>query len=96
MLINYIRQRNLSDEQNGYKGVPIGIVVALDKEHIGWSLCCPRDKWDKKLGLKIAENRAKLGKDIQNVFDNVCVRTFNRIERPLEFIQEKAQRYFKE
>lgn len=96
MLVNYIREKSEHDEILGYKGVPIGVVVALDKDHFGYSLCCPKDKWDKKLGKQIAINRAEQGKEIRDLLNKTCERTFSKIVRPLEFIKEKAQRYFKE
>lgn len=40
------------------KGAIRGVVVALDKDIIGWSLCSKRDVFNKKIGLSIALNRA--------------------------------------
>lgn len=43
------------------KGHPIGVVVAIkvgDKAKLGFSLCSPRDKFDRKFGDQIAINRA--------------------------------------
>ncbi len=55
MLIRYLRRKNKH---------PRGIVIALDSKHIGWSLCNPRDKWNRQRARMIAEARAKKGKHI--------------------------------
>lgn len=56
LLIEYYRDKNRN---------PIGVVVATNKDVVGWSLCHikaiyyhPSDKFDKKLGLNIAIQRA--------------------------------------
>lgn len=41
---------------------PIGVVAAIvdgDRADIGWSYCCPLDKFDKKKARTIAVGRAK-------------------------------------
>ncbi|KKL78816.1 hypothetical protein LCGC14_2021010, partial [marine sediment metagenome] len=40
---------------------PIGTVVALDKDKIGWSQCCPLDHFNKKRGINITKGRAIKG-----------------------------------
>ncbi len=52
MLIRYIRDRHYNK---------IGVVVALDKDRIGWSLCHTSmgDKFDRAKGLAIATGRAE-------------------------------------
>jgi 1,4-dihydroxy-2-naphthoyl-CoA synthase len=62
MLIRYVRNEQREK---------IGVVVALGKGKIGWSICYqgdpwdedapPADKFDKELGLKIAIGRAERG-----------------------------------
>ena len=51
MLIKHIR----------YNGRLIGTVVALDRDAIGWSQCCPKDLFNRKRGIEIAEGRALKG-----------------------------------
>lgn len=52
--------RYLRDET----GKPYGTVVAVDPDHIGWSLCHPEGEWSygdnfvKAKGVKIAVSRA--------------------------------------
>ncbi len=48
-LVQYVRNR---------KNQKIGVVVATDKERLGWSLCCKTDRFDKERGLQIAIGRA--------------------------------------
>lgn len=49
LLVKYVRNK---------KGHPIGVVVAIDKNKIGWSMCHKDDKWNKEFGKNIAVNRA--------------------------------------
>lgn len=37
---------------------PIGIIVAIDRNRIGWSLCNKKDQFNKYIGKRIAINRA--------------------------------------
>ncbi len=41
------------------KGRPIGVVVALSANKIGWSRCDDRDEFNKKVGKNIAMQRAE-------------------------------------
>jgi len=52
MLIRYIRDR---------KNRKVGVVVALDADRVGWSMChtTAGDKFDREKGLKIAIGRAE-------------------------------------
>lgn len=56
MFIKYIREYT---GIKGRKGRPFGVVVALSKTKLGWSLCHKKDRWNKKLGLRIAIQRAE-------------------------------------
>ena len=49
MLIQYIRNKN---------NQPIGVVVAVDKYKVGYSLCKKGDRFDKQRGFEIAVGRA--------------------------------------
>ena len=77
MLVQYLRKENR---------VPVGVVVALDKEHFGWSLCNKHDIFDRKLGLKIATNRAMIGSHVQIPFT---------LEEVYFNVYQRAQKYFK-
>lgn len=81
MIYEYVRDRN---------GHPLGVVCALGKKDIGWSLCNRRmgDKFNKELGLKIAQGRAITS----YVKDKKVPQTITPI---LEKMKERAKRYFK-
>lgn len=48
MIIRYVK----------VKDKPIGCVVGLSADRIGWSLCCKKDVFNKKMARMIAMGRA--------------------------------------
>lgn len=82
-LVKYIREEN---------GQPRGVVVALGRDKVGWSVCNPRDQFDKQLGRKIAVGRALEGSGtpIPRVG-----RKRDYVRETLNEMHERAQRYFK-
>lgn len=85
-LISYIRNN---------KGEPKGVVVAVregDEVFYGYSLCSPKDKWNKKQGVKIATARAlariynlpKSSKSCEQIVDSV------------QRLSNRAVKYFKD
>ena len=85
MLVEYIRGKNNSLGQNIKGGQLIGVVVALDKWSIGWSLCSKKDKFNKQRALEIAIGRAeKSTAVVPTSIKPVFVKMINR-----------AMRYFK-
>lgn len=68
MLVKHIR-----DADNK----PFATLVATDRDHLGLAICCPRDQYNKKLGIKIAESRAN-----KNIMPNVPMRhkTWNYVD----------------
>jgi len=94
MLIHYVKSES---------GKKVGVVVALSSKKIGYSLCNPKDKFDKNYGKFIAVKRAESGKnfivklaDIINrrcergkMVSNVC-----RIVQPMINMEERAGRFF--
>ena len=81
MLIQYVK----------HNGEYVGTVVALDKDQIGWSQCCPRDKFNKNRGVTIAAGRALVGtkKTPANT-------TGLAIHRTIVKMSERAEKYFKQ
>jgi len=79
---------------------PIGVVVALSSTQIGWSQCCPKDKWNKKRGLEIAIGRAKKGymrKPAKTRLHNLQhTKNIDLITPEIEMMDLRARRYFKE
>ena len=87
MLISYIRDDNR---------VPIGVIVALDKQVFGISICSPRDRFNKAMGIKIAEGRAIL--QTPTIIPNRVVNgqeVFLIIEDAMVRMHKRAAKYFK-
>lgn len=86
ILIEYVR-----DEQNN----PIGVVVATDRDHLGFSKKNPKDHWNKNLGKKIAIGRA-LSKElsIKDVL-KLPEKDIPYFQDKLQKIYDRAQRYYK-
>jgi hypothetical protein len=66
IIISYLRNRTplnpaTSEVANKERGRPFGAIVAIDKDHIGWSLCHRYDSWDREKAVKIAAGRAMRG-----------------------------------
>lgn len=78
MLIEYLRDKN---------GSPVGVVVALGKEDIGWSLCNKRDRFNKQRALEIAVGRS-YKRNISDTKPVTILPLFNKV-------YARAQRYFK-
>ena len=56
MLVRYLRDQNKR---------PYGCIVAVSPNHIGWALCCPKDRFSKHLGKTIALGRASYGSNVE-------------------------------
>lgn len=71
-LIQYVRDKD---------GNPIGAVVAVGKNQVGWSRKHKLDPWNRDKALMIARNRAVVGfrteipHDVRPVFENVSDRS---------------------
>jgi len=79
MLVEYVRNKN---------NQPVGVVVAVGKNQIGWSEKHNKDKWDKYLGLEIAIGRAMNG--------SVKYPMKEKVFRPyINKMYDRADRYFK-
>lgn len=65
IIISYLRNRTpLNPATSGVareRGRPFGAIVAIDKDHIGWSLCHRYDSWNREQAVKIAAGRAMRG-----------------------------------
>lgn len=53
MLIRYIRSRKTGEK--------VGVVVAMDKEHIGWAKKNKKDNFSREFAFKVACGRAIKG-----------------------------------
>ena len=71
MLINYIRTPRKQEakivRKDGITSTvivekgnnPYGVIVAINRNQVGWAMCSPQDFYNKNLGLEIALNRAE-------------------------------------
>jgi hypothetical protein len=79
MIYEYVR------DKHGHRK---GVVCALGRKDIGWSLCCKRDKFDKDFGLMIAQARA--------VRSRIKKKNIPRVILPyLEKMEGRAKKYYK-
>lgn len=74
ILFNRVRDCKKIEDENGQQKIlkchPIGIVVALDKDHIGfaqWHSKLDQGKWSAEYGLRVAIRRAIKGKNYLNL-----------------------------
>ena len=105
MLIKYIRtpkcyKPKMEVTLNGMRrayleetgGDPIGVIVSTERGKVGWSLCNPKDRFDKKLGKMIAINRAdSYGFDKDSLLSNVPNSIFTEVIK----MYDRSTRYFK-
>jgi len=65
VLIHYLRKnRNQTvPTTSKEKGRPFGVIVALDKDKIGWSICHNVEPWNREEAIKRAAGRAMKGYD---------------------------------
>ena len=66
ILVNYLRKSAPKScpttSINGKRrGRPFGVIVAIDKDKIGWSICHNVDKWSREVAIKRAAGRAMKG-----------------------------------
>jgi len=76
MLVKYTR------DKNGHRN---GVVVAVDHGVVGWSKCNKKDKFNKELGLRIAEGRAMVGSTVGPP---------REIAADLEHMRKRSQKYY--
>lgn len=77
-----------------------GVVVALDNNILGWSLCHKNDRFDKGEGLRMAYEKAMLAFRLnKKVGAKVLPKLYSRVPRTLKDVfdkhQKRSQLYFK-
>jgi hypothetical protein len=65
----------------------IGVIVALDSKHIGWSVCSPKDRFSKERGVNIASARAISGTNVKPLVSK-------GIPKLLRKMENRAEKYF--
>jgi len=66
ILVNYLRKSAPKSDPTTSKdgkrrGRPFGVIVAIDKDKIGWSICHNVDRWSREVAIKRAAGRAMKG-----------------------------------
>lgn len=75
-----------------------GVVVAIDKGIIGWSMCDPKDVFSKEQALKIAYGRAEKALELKGTekiseFYHTVPRSLHSL---FDKIFERSVKYFKD
>lgn len=86
VLIEYVR-----DEQNN----PIGVVVATDREKVGFSKRNPKDRWNRDLGKKIAIGRAYTKPLLLQNLQELPEKDQPLFRDKIQKVYDRAQRYYK-
>jgi hypothetical protein len=97
MLVQYLYDR-LYEPVNIKR--PFGCIVALGKDHIGVSLCHPKDQFCKNIGRELAKKRACAKANIPLAPQNAIVHldaTNKRdyVRQQVNAMAERASKYFK-
>lgn len=89
-LVQYVRDRN---------GHPVGAVVAISVNQIGWSLTNKLDRWDREKALMIARRRAVATTKSGGYRDSVLLNGKGGVPHSVKCVFEemcnRAWRYFK-
>ena len=104
MLVEYIRKPGkaigvvINEDGEGVvkyeKGKPYGCMVAVlqdDTISLGWSLCSPRDEWDRDVATNIAWARATVCEDHRGA----AMMVPQSISEQFEGFMFRAMKYFK-
>lgn len=83
-VIQYIRNK---------KRIPIGVITAVKSEceygfNMGYSLCNKKDRFNKKMALKIALGRANVVNDVQEVFPH-------EVRKMISSFVDRCKKYYK-
>lgn len=88
MLVRYLR-----DEAHR----PYGVVVATGRDKVSWSLCNPKDHFDRDLGKMIARGRAEAGYGLHDAVENFPQADLGRaVEDGYRRMVIRAEKYYKE
>jgi hypothetical protein len=103
MIIKYARRPNVEVVNtiwgevpimvNNWRGAPYGVVVAIKHEgdiYIGWSRSSPRDKFNKKVGLRLAIERASKNVRIDEVHEDMRDWVTRMADRAARYYQRET------
>ena len=104
MLINYIRTPRKQEakiiRKDGTESAiivekgnnPYGVIVAINRNQVGWAMCSPKDFYNKNLGLEIALNRAEYyGTNKEKLLEEAPY----RIREELLTMYDRSEHYYK-
>jgi len=76
-------------------GDPCGVVVSLKNGNVGWSLCSSKDKYSKKIGLKIAISRAEFYNNSNYSLQDIVSNSPIEIQDYIIAMYNRSMKYFK-
>jgi len=106
MLIQYVRKPGkeiefinaLGEKETKYlKGKPFGCMVSVvqgDTISLGWSLCSPRDEWDRDVAQSIAWARATMCQDLVKNNPDLILTVPQSLARDFEDFMFRSMKYF--
>jgi hypothetical protein len=87
----------IRDEQRNPKGVAVIVRKKNGQKLFGYSLCCPKDKFDKKIGTEMAVLRAKERKlKADTALAPLVSERREKICSAYIRLEEMGQKYFKQ
>ena len=98
MLTQYVRKPGKTVNGVFQKGKPFGCLVSVlqgDTISLGWSLCSPRDEWDRDVAQNIAWARATMCEDLVKEDSTVTLMVPQSLVKEFEEFMYRSMRYFK-
>lgn len=98
MIIEYVRKPGKIVNGEFVKGKPFGCLVAIlqgDTISVGWSLCSPRDEWDRDVAQNIAWARATMQEDLVKTNPGLILLVPQSIAAQFEEFEYRSMKYFK-
>lgn len=96
LTVNDFDKKVLVEYKRNKKGNPIGVVVAIGADQLGWSLCNKKDTFSKAYGMNIALRRAISVKDSTIAYR---IKTYEKcpftLEEQFERVLNRSLLYFK-
>lgn len=98
MLVQYVRKPGKMVNGVFQKGKPFGCLVSVlqgDTISVGWSLCSPRDEWDRDVAQNIAWARATMCEDLVKKDPTIRLLVPQSLAKEFEEFMFRSMKYFK-
>jgi hypothetical protein len=104
MLVKYVRVADISPamvalDYNSARQ-PVGCIVCLNKDMIGWSKCNTKDRFSKSRAVEVAKGRAMYNIPLRHKRGNeevgLPVECLAAYEELMQQMKVRADRYFKD